>query len=191
MSATRCRDHHSTSPPLHSLSAKQATSNICRQSQIYSGKVKYLQATQVELHCQVLISSGCFACLVSVDFHQVPPTIWPILCFLWNLYPFQFAILSNRAERLLLSYFPGAQRRGNSYYFVAAKDDCFWQLLQQRGNSSSSAELAAGSFTFGMTSREETCCPPTSTLYSFLTAGQLLKRFSAKTEFEHSFITNS
>ena len=90
-----------------------------------------------------------------------------------------------------MSYFPGAQRRGNSYYFVASKDDCGWQLLQQRGNSSSSAELTAGSFTFGLTSREETCCPPTSTLYSFLTAGQLLKRFSAKTEFEHSFITNS
>ena len=26
----------------------------------------------------------------------------------------------------LLSYFPGAQRRGNSYYFVASKDDCGW-----------------------------------------------------------------
>ena len=56
-----------------------------------------------------------------------------------------------------MSYFPGAQRRGNSYYFVASKDDCGWQLLQQRGNSSSSAELTAGSFTFGLTSREETC----------------------------------
>ena len=55
-------------------------------------------------------------------------------------------------------YFPGAKRRGNRYYFVASKDDCGWWLLQQRGNSSSSAELAAGSFTFGLTSREETCC---------------------------------
>ena len=78
-------------------------------------------------------------------------------------------------------YFLGAKRRGNRYYFVASKDDCGWWLLQQRGNSSSSAELAAGSFTFGLTSREETCCPPTSTLHSFLTAGQLLKRFSSKT----------
>ena len=80
-------------------------------------------------------------------------------------------------------YFLGAKRRGNRYYFVASKDDCGWWLLQQRGNSSSSAELAAGSFTFGLTSREETCCPPTTTLHSFLTAGQLLKRFSSKTNF--------
>ena len=91
----------------------------------------------------------------------------------------------------IMSYFPGAKRRGNIYYFGAAQDDCGWQLLQQCGNSSSSAELSAGSFTFGLTSREETCCPPTSTLYCFLTAGQLFKRFSAKTYFEHSFITNS
>ena len=91
----------------------------------------------------------------------------------------------------IMEYFPAAQRRGNKYYFVASKDDCGWWLLQQRGNSSSSAELAAGSFTFGLTSREETCCPPTTTLHSFLTAGQLLKRFSSKTNFLQSFITNS
>ena len=41
----------------------------------------------------------------------------------------------------------------------------------------------ACSFIFGLTSREETCCPPTTTLHSFLTAGQLLKRFSSKTNF--------
>ena len=80
-----------------------------------------------------------------------------------------------------MPYFPVAKRRGNKYYFAASKDDCGWWLLLQRGNSSSSAELSAGSFTFGLTSREETCCPPTSTLHSFLTAGQLLKRFSSKT----------
>ena len=80
-----------------------------------------------------------------------------------------------------MPYFPVAKRRGNKYYFAASKDDCGGWLLLQRGNSSSSAELSAGSFTFGLTSREETCCPPTSTLHSFLTAGQLLKRFSSKT----------
>ena len=56
-----------------------------------------------------------------------------------------------------MPYFPVAKRRGNKYYFAASKDDCGWWLLLQRGNSSSSAELSAGSFTFGLTSREETC----------------------------------
>ena len=69
MSATRCRDHHSTSLPLHSLSAKlkymQAKFNICRQSQLYAGNF-------VSLHCHVLISSRCLAWLVIVDFHLAP-----------------------------------------------------------------------------------------------------------------------
>ena len=44
------------------------------------------------------------------------------------------------------------------YYFVASKDDCGWFCCSNAATVVESAELSAGSFTVGLTSRGETCC---------------------------------
>ena len=69
-----------------------------------------------------------------------------------------------RDPKMIMEYFPAAQRRGNKYYFVASKDDCGCCSCRYAAKSSVICRTSSRQLQIRYDQQRDKLFPPTSTL---------------------------